>query len=340
MLIQQPPSKSIFLDIGYVSLQPPISVGPIFFPAAKIRSGTRVNKGGNMQNFPVAARAFPLLLIFFVTPAVPQSTARLQSSNVSETALNIEKVNKRPVAPAGVLILEYEKLLKAKPNDPVLLNNLGANYFLAGRVFESQSLLRKAVQRAPNLTQIRVNLAVVLNKTYNPGLAIEMLEGVLKQEPRFLRAREILCEIYEQEKKLTETISCFEVLEKSGGLKATAAANYGTALIEMKEIGRALSFLEQADLKFPDDAGIKNGLGVALFLKKKYKVAETHLRRAVELAPAAAQVRYNLAMAQVMTNNRGAVLEQYKFLKTSDPELANKLFKILFRDKVISANPQ
>jgi Flp pilus assembly protein TadD len=293
-----------------------------------------------MQNFPNAARAFPLLLIFFVTHAASQSPARLQSSSVSETAINIEKVNKRPSAPVAALIQDYEKLLKAKPNDPVLLNNLGANYFLAGRAFEAQSLLRKAVQQAPDLTQIRVNLAVVMNKTYNPGVAIELLEGVLKQEPQLTRAREVLCEIYEQEKKLTETVSCFEVLERSGGLRAVAAANYGAALIETKEIGRALSVLEQANLQFPDNAGIKNGLGVALFMKKKYKMAEGHLRRAVELEPDVAQVRYNLAMAQMMTNNRGAVLEQYKFLKTSDPELAGKLFKILFQDKVISAKPQ
>ena len=293
-----------------------------------------------MQNFPNAARAFSFLLIFFVTPVVSQSTARLQSSKVSETAINIEKVNKRPSAPAATLIQDYEKLLKAKPNDPVLLNNLGANYFLAGRTFEAQSLLRKAVQRAPKLTQIRVNLAVVMNKTYNPGLAIELLEEVLKQDPQFFRAREILCEIYEQEKQLAETISCFEILEKSGALKAVAAANYATALIENKELGRALSVLEQADLKFPNVAGIKNGLGVALFMKKNYKVAEAHLRRAVELEPEVAQVRYNLAMAQIMTNKRGAVLEQYKFLKTSDPELAGKLFKILFKDKVISAKQQ
>ncbi len=293
-----------------------------------------------MQNFPIAARAFSFLLIFLVATAASQSTPRLQSSKVSETAINIDKVNKRPSASAAVLVQEYEKLLKAMPDDPVVMNNLGANYYLVGRVFEAQSLLRRAVQRAPNLTQIRVNLAVVMSKTYNPGLAIELLEGVVKQEPQLTRAREVLCELYEQEKKLAETISCFDVLAKSGGLRPVAAANFGTALIEMKEIGRAISILEQANLKFPDDAGIKNGLGVALFMKKKYKMAEEHLRRAVELEPDVAQVRYNLAMAQMMTNKRGEVLEQYNFLKTSDPELASRLFKILFQDKVISAKPQ
>jgi len=292
-----------------------------------------------MKNFPVAAGAC-FVLIAFVTPAASQSTTRHQSTNVRETAINIEKVNKRPGSPVELAIKNYEKLIKSKPNDAVILNNLGANYFLAGRVFEAQSLLRKAAQRAPELTQIRVNLAVVLSKTYNPELAIETLEGVLKQEPQFVRAREILCEIYGQEKRNSDAVSCFEVLERLGNLDAVESANFSTALIENKQVDRALSVLLQADTKFPNDPGIKNGLGVVFFLKKKYAKAENHLQRAVELEPNSSQVRYNLAMAQMLTNKRGAVLEQYKFLKTSDPELASQLYKYLFRDKIISVRPQ
>lgn len=293
-----------------------------------------------MQNFPVAARAFALVIILFVTPSFSQSTVRHQNSNARETAINIEKANSRPVAPVEVAIKEYETLIKSKPNDAIVLNNLGVNYFLAGRVFEAQSLIRKAVQRAPDSVRIQVNLAVVLNKTYNPELAIELLEGALKREPQLFRARQVLCEIYGQEEKFQEAISCFEVLEGSGNLDATEATNYGRILIENKQIDKGLAVLQKADLKYPNDPGIKNGLGVGLYLKKKYQPAEAHLLRAVELEPGAAQLRYNLAMVQMMTNKRGAVLEQYKFLKTSDPELASQLYKLLFRDKVISANPQ
>lgn len=293
-----------------------------------------------MQNFLRAARVSSLVLILFAAPATPQSTARHQNSNIRESAMNIEKVNKRPGSPVELAIKNYEKLLKSNPNDATILNNLGANYFLAGRVFEAQSILRKAVQRNPELTQVRVNLAIALNKTYNPGLAIETLQGVLKQEPQFVRAREILCEIYGQEEMKSEAISCYEVLEKSGNLNAMEAANYGTALIESKEVDRALAMLRQADSKFPEDPGIKNGLGVVLFLKKKYALAEAQLRRAVELEPDSTQLRYNLAMTQMVTNKRGAVLEQYKYLKTSDPELASKLYKLLFRDKIVSVKPQ
>lgn len=293
-----------------------------------------------MQNLVRAARVSSLVLIAFAVTAIPQSPARHQISNVRETAINIEKVNKRPGSRVETAIKEYETLLKTSPNDATVLNNLAVNYFLAGRIFEAQSLLRKAAKRSPQLTQVRVNLAIALNRSYNPGLAIETLQEVLKEEPGDLRAREILCEIFGQEKMNSDAISCYEVLDESGNLNAVEAANYGTALIESNELGRALSVLRRANTKFPDDAGINNGIGVALYLSKKYAMAETHLRRAVELEPDAPQLRYNLAMAQMVINKRGAVLEQYKYLKTSDPELASKLYKFLFRDKIVTVKPQ
>ena len=40
------------------------------------------------------------------------------------------------------------------------------------------------------------------------------------------------------------------------------------------------------------------------------------------------------------TRNRGAVLEQYKFLKTSNPELARELYKVIYRDKIVYAAPR
>lgn len=293
-----------------------------------------------MQKFLYAAGASSLVLVFLIVTALPQSTARHQNVNVRETAINLEKVNKRPGSPIEIAIKKYEGLLRSKPDDATILNNLGTNYFLAGRIFEAQSLLRKAVQLSPETTQISINLAIVLNRTYNPALAIETLQGVLKQEPGSVRATEVLCEVYGQEKMNSKAVACYDVLDKNGDLTAVEAANYATALLESDEIGRALSMLRRADTKFPDDAGIKNGLGVALYLNKKYAQAETQLRRAVELEPDATQLRYNLAMTQLVTNKRGAVLEQYNYLKTSDPELAGKLYELIFRDKIISAKPQ
>lgn len=293
-----------------------------------------------MQNWFAAAHASLLLLLFLSISSAAQNNTLRQGPDPRSPALNIEKVNKRPASATEQSIKDYETLLRAEPTDAVLMNNLGAMYFLSDRIFEAQSMLRKAAQRDPESVQIQVNLAIALNRAYNPGLAIATLENVLKKSPADARARQVLCEFYTEVERFRDAITCYDVLESSGKLGSVSASSFGTILMEDGQVDRALRLLTWADSKFPDDPGIKNGLGVALFRKKEYSLAEASLRRAVELGPRIPQVRYNLAITQIATNKRGAVLEQYKYLKTADPDLAGKLFKILFRDKVISVKGQ
>jgi Flp pilus assembly protein TadD len=292
-----------------------------------------------MLNLTNAARRLTSVIIILTSSAYSQNIANRQNTQIHNSAINIDKVNKRPLTSIEGSTKEYEKLVAASPSDAIALNNLGVMYFLGGRNYEAQSVLRRAVLLAPKTSQIRVNLAVALNKTYNPGLAIETLEAILKDDPTYHRARQVLCEYYAQQSRIKEAIPCYEFLKANGRLWAVSAANFGAILLESDQVDRALEVLRWADMQFPDDAGIKNGLGVALFRKNRFSLAEMSLQRAVELAPAAPQVRYNLAITQIAANKRGAVLEQYKYLKVSDPELAGKLYKLLYRDKIISIGP-
>ena len=293
-----------------------------------------------MQISLAAARSSFIVVALLAIPVGAQVNAHRQTAGAQASAIKIEKTNRRPASRVQSSIEEYERLLKTTPSDAVILNNLGAMYFLSGRFFESQSMLRKAVQRDPQSLPIRVNLAIALNKTYNPGLAIKTLEGVLREDPSQDRAQQVLCEIYTQEDLKREALACYEVLWASDRMDAVSAASYSAVLLDLGNVDRALELLRWADVKFPANAGVKNGLGVALFRKKKYADAERSLQQAVELEPGASRVRYNLAVAQMATNKRGAVLEQYKYLKTSNPELAGELYKIIFRDKILSAPRQ
>lgn len=287
-----------------------------------------------------ASRSCLLVVSFLGIPVAAQVSLNRLVTEPRANAVAIEKVNRRPLSRVESSIKEYEKLLAATPGDAVALNNLGAMYFLAGRHFEAQSMVRKAVQRAPDSLPIRVNLAIVLHKTYNPGLAIATLQRILKEDPAQDRAQQVLCEIYAQEELKREALGCYGVLRSSGKMSATAAASYSTLLLDRDEVDRALELLRWADRSLPADAGVKNGLGVVLFRKKKYADAEKSLQQAVALEPGTAQARYNLAMVQMATNKRGAVLEQYKYLKTSNPELARALYEVVFRDKIVSAAPR
>lgn len=290
-----------------------------------------------MTIFIRAAFLLSSVLLLLLYPVYAQGPLRQTPAGAG--ALNINKVNKRAAVSPEQAIKEYEALLRQNPKDPIVLNNLGAMYFLSDRIFEAQSVLRSAAKLAPDSSQIQVNLAIVLNRSLNPGVAIQTLETILDKQPDEFRAREILCELYQQEGRTAELISCFENLKRAGKLKAASAANYGTALIESGRVDQALKLLKWADTTFTENAGVKNALGVALFRKKKLSQAETSLGRALELRPDVPEVRYNLAVVQMANNKRGLVLEQYNYLKTADPELAGRLYKLLFRDKLISVSP-
>ena len=288
----------------------------------------------------IAARLILIVVAIAAATATGQTGTNLRGSELRATAVNIEKTNKRPVAQLEASIKEYERLVEGSPDDAVIMNNLGAMYFLAGRYYESQSIIRKALRRSPRSVPIRINLAIALNRTHNSALAIDTLESVLAEAPDQSRAREILCELYAKEDRIVDSMECFDVLFKSGEMAALGAANYATLLIDAGSTDRALEVLRWADSEFAENAGVKNSLGVALYKKKKFKAAETHLQRAVAMEPASAQLRFNLAMAQMAGNNRGAVFEQYKFLKTASPELARRLYQLLFRDKIVRVKPE
>ena len=289
--------------------------------------------------------AAPRLTLIVILLLTIDNFAQLSSNNQlipepRHTAVNIEKANERPLSEVEASIKEYEALLTESPDDAVILNNLGVMYYLAGRYYESQSMIRKAAFQEPTSFQIRTNWALALNKTHNPAYGISMLENVLREDPKQHRTRHALCEIYLQEDRKKEAYECFETMRSYGELGALSAANFSVIMLDRGEVDRAIELLSWADANFPPEVGVKNSLGIALYRKKKYADAERNLQQAVELEPKRAKVRYNLAIIQMATRNRGAVLEQYKFLKTSNPELAGELYKFIYRDKIVSAAPR
>jgi len=60
---------------------------------------------------------------------------------------------------------EYDPLLKASPNDPKLLNDIGYSYYCRGDLPAAENFLRKAVQNDPNLKAAWLNLGLVVSAT-------------------------------------------------------------------------------------------------------------------------------------------------------------------------------
>jgi len=61
-----------------------------------------------------------------------------------------------------------------------------------------------------------------------------------------------------------------------------------------------------------------------------HKKAIEAYKQAIRIKPDIAEAHYNLGVIYLVLNDRGSALEQYKILKTLDPEMANQLFNLIY----------
>ena len=68
-----------------------------------------------------------------------------------------------------------------------------------------------------------------------------------------------------------------------------------------------------------------NNLGIALARQGKIQEAIAHHHEALRIKPNLPEAHYSLGLAYLMIGNRESALEEYRILKTINPNLANTL---------------
>ncbi len=61
------------------------------------------------------------------------------------------------------------------------------------------------------------------------------------------------------------------------------------------------------------------------------KEAIASYKQAIRINPDNADAHICLGLAYILLNDGGSALDQYKILKSLDPELANKLFNMIYK---------
>jgi Flp pilus assembly protein TadD len=168
--------------------------------------------------------------------------------------------------------------------------------------------------------------------------ALKSAETAVKLAPREPSAVTQLCGVHLQLKQHGQALTCYENLSKLEALDPMARTYYGVALLGVDRTFDARAVLEKAAEALPSSGITLNALGFAYFKEKRFPEAVSMFKRAVELEPDQAEMRFNLAIAQLASGNKEGAISQYRILKDSNAKLAKQLYQILFRNSVVSVD--
>jgi len=290
-------------------------------------------------------RSLPIFIVIFLlltTVSLPAQISRsLASNEIRELPV---KKNIRPNEISGLkkinlqTIEDLKRELAASPDDAAVYNNLGAAYAALRNFAEAVPLLEKAIALKPDLYNAYYNLGVVYDHLERYPEAIKAIQKAVALDGTQVNARIEMCQLYVATQKFSEGAACYETLFKMKKPDARNRTNYGITLLQLKQYDEASVVLQENVALFPAEAQAHNALGMLYFTKKKYERALECFNRAIGLDARYEPARFNLALAQLATNDRDSALKQYALLKVSNPAYAAALYKFIFRDKVVYAN--
>lgn len=232
-------------------------------------------------------------------------------------------------------IENYEKALRFVPDNAKIYSSIGIAYAKLQQFEKALPAFQKSIEFQPEKALSHYNLSVVLRNLSRQSESLIHALKAAEAEPKNVNFVINVCELHIELRNDKKAVACYQNLIEFAPATVRIQSHYGLALMRAKRSKQALAILTEATRRFPDDYVVYNALGMALLEKKKFKKSIEPLMRSIALNPQYQPAQYNLALARLATGNRAAALRTYQNLRDSNPALALKLYKILYRDKVI-----
>jgi len=190
----------------------------------------------------------------------------------------------------------YLKARQLRPQDPAVYNNLCGILGKLDRYGEAGEACKQALQLAPGLAEAHNNLAWVLLRQGRYLEAVESGKQAIRLQPDFTEAH----------------------------------FNLGNGYAALKKYDQAAEAYKQAIRLEFDYAEAHLNLGAAYNQMGRYEEAIESYKRALRMKPLMPEGHLNLGMTYLKLGDKGSAIEQYKVLKVLNPEMANRLFNLIY----------
>jgi tetratricopeptide (TPR) repeat protein len=207
----------------------------------------------------------------------------------------------------------------------------GVAYGSNGMYERSVEAFGKAIQIKKDFSEAYFNLGVSYIGLGKYKEAREALEKVIQMKPDSADAYENLGAVFS---KLGMYDDAIRTLKKAIAINAESAHAYynlGVNYVNMENYRAALEAFKQAIRFQPDFAAAHGYLGVTYAKMKDYKMAADALKQSIRLKPDDPSSHYALGETYLALKDRPSALDEYKMLKQLDADLADKLFKQIYR---------
>jgi predicted O-linked N-acetylglucosamine transferase (SPINDLY family) len=179
----------------------------------------------------------------------------------------------------------YRDVLRAAPDLPQALNNLGHVLTTTGRADEALPLLHRALATHPQPANVHNHLGLALAATGSPAEAIAAYRVALSLAPEHAGAWNNLALTLASERRVDEALACYDRALRLAPDALATRKNLGVLLAEAGRLAEAERCFARVLAACPDDAGARVNLGNLLARKGRAAEALRELERAVLLEP-------------------------------------------------------
>jgi tetratricopeptide (TPR) repeat protein len=225
---------------------------------------------------------------------------------------------------------------RGEPAEAKKYREEGEAFYKANKYNEAIEAFKHSLQLNPAQPIVHFNLGVVYGDLQRYMEAIKAYREAVRLKSDYPLAYFTMGNAYSDTGEYGKAIEAFREASQLDSIAPAAHYNSGVAYIELGQQDEAIKSFKEAVRLQPEHAAAYYNLGIAYGSSGRNKEAAEAFTEALRLREKSEderftqdEARFNLVLALLNLNMKNEATAQYRVLKSSNPELANELYKLI-----------